>query len=76
MITKKQQEEIDNARSILRSYGYYVENLWHIEDVKLNHECDDDDAYDILDNALSNEATFEQIWLAIDTEIQSIKSGS
>jgi len=71
--TEKQQREIDNARAILRDNGYYVENLWHVDDVKGKYKCDDDDAYEILNNALSNGVTFEQIWLAIDSEIESIK---
>ena len=72
MQTQKQQREVENARAILRENGFYVENLWHVDDVKGKYECDDDDAYEILDNALSNEATFEQIWLAIDSEIDSL----
>ena len=68
--TNEQQREIDNAREILRSYGYYVNNLWHIDDVKSKHECSDDWAYDILDDALQNEATYEQIWMGIDYAIE------
>ena len=66
METKSMQQEIDNARQLLKSYGYYVENLWHIDDVKSRRECSDDDAYNILDNAMQNEATYEQIWMSID----------
>jgi len=71
---KHTQQEIDNAKAILRESGYHVDNLWHVDDVKGKYECDDDDAYEILDNALSNEATFERIWLAIYREIDSVKN--
>jgi hypothetical protein len=60
------QEEIAKAKEILKSHGYYTDNLWNIEDVKANYLCDDEEAYDILDNALNNEATMEQIWLTIE----------
>jgi hypothetical protein len=72
--TIEQQREIDNARSVLKSYGYYVENLWHIDDVKGIHDCTDDEAYDILDEAMQNEATYQQIWMSIDYAIDKVKN--
>jgi hypothetical protein len=71
---KHTQKKIDNAKAILRESGYYVENLWHVDDVKGKYECDDDEAYEILDNAIFNEVTFERIWLAIYREIDSVKN--
>jgi muramoyltetrapeptide carboxypeptidase LdcA involved in peptidoglycan recycling len=73
MDTRKKQQEIDNAKAILKSYGYYVENLWHIEDVFPKNDCSDDDAYDILDDAMQNDATYEQVWMAIDCAIDKVK---
>lgn len=67
--TKQQQSEIDNAIDLLKSYGYYVNNLWHIDDVKYKFKCSDEDAYEILENAMENDATYEQIWLSIDSSI-------
>ena len=58
--------EIQLAKSILRENGYFVDNLWSIDDVKQRFVCDDETAQDILYRALTNEATYEQIWLAID----------
>lgn len=69
MLTRDDQQRIDHARETLREFGYYVENLWHIDDVKSKNECSDDEAYDILDNALQNEATYQQIWMSIDYAI-------
>jgi hypothetical protein len=45
---------------------YQTENLWHIEDVKSKFKCDDDDALEVLESALTNDATMEQIWYAIE----------
>ena len=71
MLTRNDQQRIDHARETLKEFGYYVDNLWHIDDVKSKKECSDDEAYDILDNALQNEATYEQIWMSIDYAIDS-----
>jgi hypothetical protein len=66
------QLEIDNlrdektARAILRSKGYYTENLWCIDDVMQNYHCTKEEAFSVLDRAMQNESTIEQIFLAID----------
>jgi hypothetical protein len=58
--------EIQLAKSILRENGYFVDNLWSVEDVQHKFVCDDETAQDVLYRALTNEATYEQIWLAIE----------
>jgi len=64
--------EIEKAKEVLRKAGYFVDNLWHIDDVKLRYNCEDDDqAQDILYSALTNDATMEQIWFAIDYVAQN-----
>lgn len=64
--------EIANAKEVLRKAGYFVDNLWHIDDVKLRYNCEDDNqAQDILNSALTNDATMEQIWFAIDYVAQN-----
>ena len=67
------EDKIKDAREYLKSQGYYVDNLWHIEDVKNWYECSDDEAYDILANAMKNEATYSQIWMSIKYAIESKK---
>jgi hypothetical protein len=59
-------EEIEKAKALLKENGYQVDNLWCIEDVKSKFDCTDDEAYDVVYRALTNDATMEQIWLAID----------
>jgi hypothetical protein len=54
------------AKELLKSKGYYVGNLWSVDDVHSRHECTNEVAQEILHKALTNEATMEQIWLAID----------
>ena len=58
-------------KSELKKLGYYVDNLWSINDIKDKYKCTDEQAQTILDKALTNEATMEQIWYVIDTEIEN-----
>ena len=61
----KNQEKIKEAKELLKKEGFFVDNLWHIDDIKSNFKCDDDDAQEVLYSALTNEATMDQIWYAI-----------
>jgi hypothetical protein len=62
------QTDIENAKQVLKSAGYFVDNLWHVSDVKENYECTDEQAQQVLSASLQNEATMEQIWFAIHFE--------
>ena len=67
------ENEIEKAREVLREAGYYVDNLWHIDDVRtLFENVTDEQAQEILDKSFQNEATFDQIWFAIDQIGQDI----
>jgi hypothetical protein len=73
----KKLKDIAEARLFLRSKGYFVDNLWTTDDVTENYNCTQEQAQQVLEMALTNDATMEQIWLAIgdacDTlEIKSI----
>ena len=57
---------IQEAKGLLKKEGYYIDNLWHIDDVKQNYDCTDNDAYKILDQSIAGEYTQEQIFIAID----------
>jgi hypothetical protein len=56
---------VEHAKQVLRDAGYFVDNLWHNDDVKSRYICDDSDAQDVLEKALTNASTMEQIWFAI-----------
>lgn len=64
--------EIAKAKELLKSEGYFVDNLWQTEDVTMNHECTEEEAQTILYRALTNEATYQQIWEAISYEAESM----
>ena len=58
---------VEEAKEVLKQNGYFVDNLWHVDDVKLRHKCNDDEvAQHILGKAMTNEATMEQIWFTLD----------
>lgn len=48
--------KIEEAKATLREAGYYVDNLWHIADVKSKlNVTDDEEAQAILNSALTND---------------------
>jgi hypothetical protein len=65
------KEEIIKAKEVLRNAGYFVDNLWHIQDVYNVAEGNikKDQAMKVLEMALTNEATMDQIWFAIKFSI-------
>jgi hypothetical protein len=72
-------EKIQEAKDYLKSQGYYTDNLWSTADVQSRFNCTEDQAYDVLDGALNNDATMEQVWFAIsfhgeNDELESIKN--
>ena len=66
--------EVEKAKEVLRANGYYVDNLWHIHDVYNVAEGNikKDQAMKVLDMALTNEATTDQIWYAIKVGIEIV----
>jgi len=64
--------EVEKAKQVLREAGYFVDNLWHVDDVKGNYKCSEDEAQEILEVALTSDNTYENIWFAIHYEAQDI----
>jgi uncharacterized protein YggE len=65
--------EIEKAKEVLRKAGFYVDNLWSIQDVRDdNNELTDEQKMKALDMAFDNEATMEQIFYAIDVSVEII----
>lgn len=50
------------AKLTLESRGYFTENLWHIDDVKIHDEClTDDECMEVLDEVLTSPYITETI---------------
>ena len=69
-------KSVEDARAFLREQGYFVDNLWHVDDVKdtffnpaelsNNGNIDSDLAMDVLCKTLTNCAVMETIWESMD----------
>lgn len=57
----------DKLPQIKNDY-YQIENLWCVEDVTHKYDCTPEEALGVLEAALTNEATMEQIHYAIEVE--------
>ena len=49
------------AKDFLRGEGYFVDNLWHVNDVQEKFECDEETAQDILYWTLTSPTMIEHI---------------
>ena len=56
----------EQLREELTRRGYYTGNLWHIDDVKIRFDATDDEAQDVLDDALQGYWIIEKIFECID----------
>ncbi len=70
------EQEITNLKALIEHVSfvanlptlredYQTDNLWTVGDME-NYECTDEQALEVLEQALTNDATMEQIWYAID----------
>lgn len=48
----KKEISIEQAKETLKNAGYFVDNLWHIDDVKVRFKCTDKEAYELLGDVL------------------------
>jgi len=59
------KDDVKKAIKLLRDNGYYVDGLYHIEDVQNHYECEDEIAQEILGMSIDNDGTANQIWESI-----------
>jgi hypothetical protein len=71
-ILNQLETSVNQAKAILKDAGYYVDNLWHIDDVKGLKDMNDDDAYAILDTILSGDYIIEDIANSINQATQTL----
>jgi hypothetical protein len=62
---------IANAKLVLKQAGYYVDNLWSIQDVE-DDSLTDEQKMSVLDMAFENEYINEEIFYAIGVGIEII----
>lgn len=66
------ETSVNQAKAVLKDAGYYVDNLWHVDDVKSLKDMNDDDAYAILDTILSGDYIIEDIANSINQATQTL----
>ena len=66
MSNKPTHQQIEDALDVLRSAGYYVDNLWSIHDVQGMYKASNETAIDILDGALCHPLVVEHIFNTIE----------
>ena len=64
---------VEQAKQILKNNGYFVGNLWNIEDVQKKYICDDETAQNILNKSLTTEYIIEDIFIQIDFNCEDLK---
>ena len=58
--------QIDNAKQYLESQGFFTANLWHTDDVCQNYDVNQDQALDIIEDAMTSDWMISHIFEAID----------
>lgn len=64
---------VEEAKEVLKQNGYFVDNLWSVDDVQLNWKCDEDTAQEVLYKALTNDWVVEQIFFAIGSAAEEME---
>ncbi len=59
-------QDVSIAKAVLKKNGYFVDNLWCVDDVIQNYNCTEDEAQEVLGMALTNDVITERIFGAID----------
>jgi hypothetical protein len=64
--------EIEKAIQVLEDAGYYVKNLWHIDDVD-DDTLTDAEKLDVLDKSIDRDSVYERIHSNMEDELLMIK---
>ena len=64
-------KEVLAAKAVLKENGFYVDNLWHIDDVDL---FEIDECFEVLSDAIEQDSIYEQINASIQDSVENIYS--
>ena len=54
-------DKVTECLNYLESQGFYVFNMWHVQDVQTKFDCTDEEAQELLEKAVSGEVIIEMI---------------
>ena len=61
----------EQAKQVLRDAGYYVDNMWHVNDVKIiDPTISTSDAQEVLNNVMTSAVIMETMWDAIKEQVE------
>ena len=63
---RKQVKDEQSARDLLKKRGFFTDNLWSVEDIRINYECTEEEAQEVLNRSLTNDHIMSEIWGSID----------
>ena len=67
------KEKIEQAKDVLRKAGYYVDNLWHINDVRIKFKnCSDKESYRIMDKLMTSDNVIGCIFEEMDDVVRGM----
>jgi hypothetical protein len=61
LILDMEADKVTEALDYLESQGFYIKNLWHIQDVQDKFDCTEEEAFEVLEEAVSGEWVIEAI---------------
>ena len=72
---RKKLKDVNQARELLEKNGYFVKNLWHVDDVMSSYNCSEEVAQSVLYDALTNNYMMSVVWetiqdIAIDLNLE------
>ena len=70
------QERKPNARDLMKQLqlqGWQSCAMWHVDNVRQNYECTQEQAMKVLENVLESERIQEEIYNAIDDEAERME---
>ena len=62
----------EKALNLLHEEGYYVKNLWGLDDVMIKYNCTEEQAWEVLEKTFENEFINESIFNVIDINAQEM----
>ena len=69
------EDQIENLKNLIKECSndiptirddYQTYNLWCVEDVRQIFDCDEEEAMEVLEDALTNDSTMDHIWNVIE----------
>tara|TARA_B110000495_G_scaffold176457_1_gene167951 strand:+ start:69 stop:332 length:264 start_codon:yes stop_codon:yes gene_type:complete len=58
--------QISQAKALLEKEGYFTANLWHTDDVCQNYKVNQDQALDLIEDAMTSDWMVANIFETID----------